>query len=83
MLVRIPLPSVILLPCFKYNPLPREPNPLPLYGSSVYLRTLGQPFLPIFPHFSQFFQARTTFSNLLNILKTTHLDISYNSFIIT
>ena len=32
MLVRIPLPSVILLPCFKYNPLPREPNPLPLYG---------------------------------------------------
>ena len=32
MLVSIPLPSVILLPCFKYNPLPREPNPLPLYG---------------------------------------------------
>ena len=32
MLVRIPLPSVIFLPCFKYNPLPREAKPLPLYG---------------------------------------------------
>ena len=27
------------------------------------------PFLPIFPHFSQFFKSRTTFQNLLNILK--------------
>ena len=37
--------------------------------SSVYLRILGQPFFLIFPHFSPFFQFRTTFLNLLNILK--------------
>ena len=40
-------------------------------GSSVYLRILGQPFYPIFPHFSQFFQARTTFQILLKILNNT------------
>ena len=51
MLVSIPLPSVILLPCFKYNPLPREPNPLPLYGlkynpsPSVSILAIIPPFL--------------------------------------
>ena len=48
-------------------------------SSSVLMRTLGQPFYPIFAHFSQFFQLRTTFSNLLKILNIT--DISYNPFI--
>ena len=37
--------------------------------SSVYLGILGQAFYSIFPHFSPFFQSRTTFQILLNILK--------------
>ena len=44
-------------------------------ASSVYMRILGQLFFLIFPHFSPFFQSRTTFQILLNILKNTHLDI--------
>ena len=51
------------------------------HWSSVYLGILAQAFSLIFPHFSQFFQPWTTFSNFLNILKNTHLNISYDSFI--
>ena len=34
---------------------------------------LGQPFYPIFVNFSQFFQARTTFSKSLKNLKQTQI----------
>ena len=37
--------------------------------SSIYLGILGQPFYPIFPHFFLKLKSRTTFQNLLNILK--------------
>ena len=49
--VRKPRPSVILFPYFKYNPSPRRPNPLPLYGfkynpsPSVSTRAIIPPFL--------------------------------------
>ena len=42
----------------------------------------GSLFTPFFTPSDHFFQTRTTFQNLLNILKKTHLDISYNPFII-
>ena len=38
-------------------------------------------FPHFFPHFSSFFQARTTFQILLKILKNTYLNISYKPFI--
>ena len=53
--------------------------------SSVYLGILGQPFPPIFPHFSSFFlklKNQDHFSKSLKNLKN-NTDISYNSFIIT